>query len=620
MDVFEESRLRANIIAWLPIRPSDTVCYIGGEKDVIAEKLREMSERVDCTAGGACIGNYDYIISLGSPMEEIGHFYSCLSEKGILIFGAANAYGLKYLAGAKEIGSGKYFGGVEADASSKAYTKEELSAAAAAAGFAWQQFYYPFPDYHFTMSLFSDSYLPKRGGLIDSIGNFDSERLVLFDEAKAADALLARGKFQEFSNSYLIVAGKGQAEPVKNEYGEEISYVKFSNDRGRAHNIVTYLTRSKDGRQHLLKVPDGIQADRQIEKMRSTCRILKELYAGTRFRINDYIDRENGVEFAFLSGHTMEEELDGLLERGEAAQARHQLLAVLKEIGSCKDMQEFQLTEDFQVVFGNAALPEGLLAAPASDIDMIMPNIFIEEDGSWTVIDYEWSFHFPIPVHFIFYRAIRYYADTTADRRAIGLGELYEAAGITEEEQYLYSRMEESFQNYVLSGHKPMRQKYRESGKPAYHVTSVLHVVDEFERRRALQIYFDMGNGFSEDHTRTYHSKALDGTYCLEIPVGGNVERVRIDPGSQACTVDIRRIAWRRNPQEMTSFISNGHKLSGNLYLFDTDDPNILLTELPDGERTLLVDVRIDSMSLAAAKWIAPKIDVKYRLKKMLGK
>ncbi len=58
----------------------------------------------------------------------------------------------------------------------------------------------------------------------------------------------------------------------------------------------------------------------------------------------------------------------------------------------------------------------------------------------------------------------------------------------------------------------------------------------------------------------------------------------------------------------------------GTMYLFDTDDPNILLTKLPAGPKTLFLDMRIESMSLAAAEWIAPKIDAKYKLKKILKK
>ena len=44
------------------------------------------------------------------------------------------------------------------------------------------------------------------------------------------------------------------------------------------------------------------------------------------------------------------------------------------------------------------------------------------------------------------------------------------------------------------------------------------------------------------------------------------------------------------------------------------------LENLPQKDKTLLLDLRIDSMSLSAAEWIAPKIDTKYKLKKMLKK
>ncbi len=623
-EVFTTSYLRVNIIAWLPIRPEDEVLYVGAEEDVIAEKLTEMSKHVHFAAwekGISCQGNYDYIINIGAaPAESAGMFIEYLKENGRLVLAAENAYGLKYLAGTKEIRSKEYFGGVEASEQSAGCTREELEASLKDAGYAWQKFYYPFPDHQFAMSIYSDDYLPKRGELIDQIGNFDTERLVLFDETKAADALIARGKFQEFSNSYLIVAGREQAEQIANDNGETISYVKFSNDRGKSHNIRTYITKSADGKQHLWKVPDTQAAAAQISNLKKTEQILSCLYADSRFSMNACEDHAAGAELAFLQGHTMEEELDSLLDEGGQEKAADRIFEVLEEIRSCKDMQEFQLTEGFQRVFGNPKLPAGLMAVPIGDIDMIMPNILVGAGDTWTVIDYEWSFHFPVPVNFILYRAIHYYADTTAKRRVLDSGKLYERAGITEAERSAYEEMEEAFQRYVLDGHIPMRQLYKEAGKPAYHISSVLHVVDDLERRRALQIYFDRGAGFHEGDTVFYHSKALDGTYHLEVPVAADVTKLRIDPGSQACTVEIERLAWKNGSQAVLDFISNGHKMAGNMYLFDTEDPNLLLEQLPAGEKTLLLDLRIESMSLAAAEWIAPKIDTKYKLKKMLKK
>lgn len=628
MDVFTESYLRANVVAWLPVGREDCVLYIG-EEDVIAAKLREMAGDVVCAADAAegC-GNrlFDFVVCLGNwGKAGLQEFCGCLKDTGKLVLAAENAYGLKFLAGAKGIGQKGYFGAVEGCPDAGGVTKEELLDGLSSAGFGSWEFFYPFPDYAFAMSVFSDAYLPKAGELIDQVGNFEAERLVLFDESKAADALVARGKFGDFSSSFLVVAGKGAACPVLNEEGERILFVKFSNDRGVSRNIRTYVTESADGMRHLVKMADTKAADAQILNMGKTAKALAELYADSKFSVNACIMRSDclkrsAAEFVFLQGRTMEEILDGMLSRGEYDGAAEQLSEVLAEILKCRRQQEFCMSEEFREVFGDVKLPDGLMAASASDIDMILSNILVDGDGGWTLIDYEWSFHFPIPLRFILYRCIRYYADTTEARKKLCAERFYRSAGITEQELLAYEEMEEAFQAYVLDGHVPLRTLYREYGKPAYHVSSLLNLADEQERRRALQVYFDRGNGFSEEESVLYRSKALDGTYHLHIPVGEGVRGIRIDPGSQACTVEMKRLCFLPCRAGVMDFISNGHKLAEDMYLFDTEDPNILLTRLPGTEATLVLDLRIDSMSLAAAEWIAPKIDAKYRLKKMWKK
>ena len=94
------------------------------------------------------------------------------------------------------------------------------------------------------------------------------------------------------------------------------------------------------------------------------------------------------------------------------------------------------------------------------------------------------------------------------------------------------------------------------------------------------------------------------------------------DPGSEACTVKIEALSFAEGQGQgkLLPFVSNGHRMEKDMYLFDTDDPNILLEQMPEGEKTLQLSVRVDSMSLAAAKWLAPRIDLKYRLKRILNK
>ena len=300
MDIFMDSYLRANLIAWLPIKKTDKVCYIGKPTDVIAKKLQELSDFTECVAGVcelAAYTKYDYLIRLGkAKQEELDAYAACLSVSGKLILAVENAYGMKYLAGAKDTGAGEYFGAVEALPSAAGMTLLELKTRLAKAGFRWQTAYYPFPDYYFAMSVYSDEYLPKQGELIDQIGNFDAERLVLFEEGKAFDAAVARGKFADFANSYLMAAGKDASGRLANEEGESVCYVKFSNDRGKRHNIRTLVTKSEDGKLHLLKLADNSKAAPQIERIKKTSRTLRELYRGTDFLVNGYTERKNGIE------------------------------------------------------------------------------------------------------------------------------------------------------------------------------------------------------------------------------------------------------------------------------------------------------------------------------------
>ena len=70
------------------------------------------------------------------------------------------------------------------------------------------QFYYPYPDYKFPSVIYSDECLPKEGELNDNRRNIDRDRYVFFNELSAYNTLIAEGLFQEFSNSFLLIASE----------------------------------------------------------------------------------------------------------------------------------------------------------------------------------------------------------------------------------------------------------------------------------------------------------------------------------------------------------------------------------------------------------------------------
>lgn len=71
------------------------------------------------------------------------------------------------------------------------------------------EFYYPYPDYKFPLSIYSDKYLPRKGELNLNSYNFDRKKIELFDEGKVYDSLIEDEMFPVYSNSFLILLERG---------------------------------------------------------------------------------------------------------------------------------------------------------------------------------------------------------------------------------------------------------------------------------------------------------------------------------------------------------------------------------------------------------------------------
>lgn len=148
------------------------------------------------------------------------------------------------------------------------------------------------------------------------MGNFDEERLTMFDEGMAMDTLIEEGLFPTFSNSYLLVIGRDDVS-LENKKQENILYIKFSNDRHEQYNILTGITEDREGRRHIHKLPDSGRSMIHITHIERACLELVNAYKESRFLVNRYRVREGGMELEYLTGRTLEEEADRLLEAGK---------------------------------------------------------------------------------------------------------------------------------------------------------------------------------------------------------------------------------------------------------------------------------------------------------------
>ena len=249
--MYHFSTIRTNIMSWMPIDRSMKVLEIGSGCGAITGTIAEKAGSVTCVELSrkrslinawrnrekdnieirlgnfedvekkletdydmiTLIGVFEYAqgyISSGTPYRDfLAIILRHLKPGGQLVIAIENRLGMKYFAGATEDHSGKYFEGIEgySDTSrARTFSKPELEALLTEGGICDFTFYYPYPDYKFPMSIYSDYYLPKRGELRMNLANFDRERMILFDETQAYDSLVDSGLFPLFSNSFLVVA------------------------------------------------------------------------------------------------------------------------------------------------------------------------------------------------------------------------------------------------------------------------------------------------------------------------------------------------------------------------------------------------------------------------------
>ena len=135
-----------------------------------------------------------------------------LKPGGTIVVAIENRFGLKYFAGCKEDHLGREFVGLNGYSQGtdmvQTFTKKELEDIIARTGFKNYTFYYPYPDYKFATTIYSDEYLPKKDELNNNTRNFDNSRLVIFDEKEVFNGLIDNGVFPVFSNSFLVLINK----------------------------------------------------------------------------------------------------------------------------------------------------------------------------------------------------------------------------------------------------------------------------------------------------------------------------------------------------------------------------------------------------------------------------
>ncbi len=606
--LYHLSPLRENIVEWLPIDSSMKVLEIGSGCGAITGALSEKAGKVTCVelsrkrslinayrhmdADNVTIhlGNfqdvepdlpcdYDYICLIGvfeyaqayigteTPYEDFLRIIKKhIKPDGHIAIAIENKFGLKYWAGCREDHLGTYFGGIEDYPDGgvvRTFTRDGLLAIAKKCGLKKTQMYYPYPDYKFMTTLYSDRRLPKRGELSDNTRNFDRDRIQLFDEKRVFDTVLQEGQFPLFSNSYMLLLGPDLSE----------EYVKYSNDRKEAFQIKTLQRDVRNGKI-IEKHPLSKAAWEHIETTVLAYQKLADRYQGSLLAVNECeLDRRADgapyIKIKFLEGKTLEEILDERLRK--------------------KDLEGFHsLFDEYlkRISWGEEK--------EIADYDMIFANIIVPQDGSgcykidstWNLIDCEWTFEKAIETREIAFRALYCYLLEDEKRNGLNPDLIMNKLEIGQSEAEQYRRQEMKFQKYVTGKRLSMAEIREAIGQPIYALQDFCEGLRNKADDDRIQIYEDTGKGFSEEQSFFPEEdgeqlvRTEEGGLELSVRIPRGRSALRIDPGSHACLIYIRRISWNGEevPLKGKQIQMNGFKIGEDVYAFPTEDPNITLS------------------------------------------
>lgn len=589
--LYHLSHLRENIVDWLPMDKTMKVLEVGSGCGAITGKLAEKAGQVtcidlskvrslinayrhmDCDNVTIHVGNfqdiepdldcdYDYVCLIG--VFEYGQSYintdtpfhdffkiirRHVKKGGRLVIAIENKFGMKYWAGCREDHLGTFFSGIEdypEGGGVRTFSRKGLERIFQDCGETEYSFYYPYPDYKFMTTLFSDERLPGVGELTDNLRNFDRDRMLLFDEKNAFDAVIREEMFPFYSNSYMAIIGEKP----------QLTYCRYSNDRSLSKAIKTRILSTDEGKvvQKAALTPYG--AD-HIRKIYNSYEKLSKRYQAGRLSINRCQLHDGHlpyVELEYVEGVPLCELFDERLKNND-------------EEGFFLLFQEYV----DRIGFGEEH--------PISNYDMIFSNILIQGD-KWTLIDYEWTLERRVDTKEIAFRSLYCYVLENEKRNRLDMGRALEYIGIPADEMEEYRAREIDFQKQVMGKRLSMPQLRELLGQEIFSPDKWLGKMARRQGREGIQIYEDRGAGYREEESyfvkEPYVSEQL-ARFTLSF--GAGVKHLRIDPAMEACICRINKLILNLDEvgtDNRRLFTVNGAQ-AGNTFVFSTEDPNINL-------------------------------------------
>jgi SAM-dependent methyltransferase len=321
-----------------------------------------------------CIGVLEYSASFvagSDPYDAaLRYFADMLTPNGMLIVAIENQFGLKYFNAAREDHLGTLYEGLEGYHTTpnkvRTFGKVELERRIGAY-FPTMQFYYPYPDYKLPDCVLAEDFVAsgRAGELVSQLQSRDyaGDLRPSWDESLVALELARNAALPFFSNSFLVVAGKQQIAGVEFEQHG----VLFSPPRQPQFRTRTTIAASAPGQPP---------------------RVHKRTLLGNAVAESGRL-RWRETDSAWVDGYSLQTVLD------LRCRAANQTLEAMFE--PCRAW--------LSMLEARSTTYDGVKYLDGEFVDCMWSNVY-PQNGSYTIVDREWSWAERIRLNVIVIRAI----------------------------------------------------------------------------------------------------------------------------------------------------------------------------------------------------------------------
>lgn len=438
-DFYNNIKYRTNVFEWYPFKEDTKLLYIGDSAILESYFL----QRFKCCS--TSLSNLDLIQDLNFDYIIVDGEFDCIDDKesslyslldkldlnGQLILLTNNKLALRYFAGVKEFESDEFFGNLKKH--TNLYSKNQWDVLFSKLNVN-AQYYYPYPDYFLTTQVLSDEWLT--GNINLEYEDCHEFRYRFFNENIALQSLVESGDFATFSNSFMIILSNHKS---------NIIYSKISSERKDNFKICTNILKDQDTYrvEKIALDPSGFSHFERIHQFYKTTKH-NDLFHYCPVQLEN-----NTLIFDFIKGENLESIVNGYVKHDQLDKII-EIMDLLYKINTYEDIVDFKVNQEFMDVFGKQ--DESLLLDQKCirfcDIDVILENVILTQNHTYSILDYEWVFDCTIPVSFIMYRAILHSIALSKLKKA-EIDKIYLRYGITKELKEVYLAMEEHFQAYV---------------------------------------------------------------------------------------------------------------------------------------------------------------------------